>query len=60
MKPSVSTTDARAFLGRRSRHEAGGHSMRNTGPESIVPRAASGRRGAGLRPAGAVAGQERA
>jgi hypothetical protein len=32
---------------------------RTTGPESGVPPAASGGGGAGLRPAGAVAGQER-
>jgi hypothetical protein len=56
----TSTTDARAFLGRRSGRGAGGHSMGNTGPESTVPRAASGGGGAGLRPAGADAGQGRA
>jgi hypothetical protein len=50
----------RAFLGRRSRCGAGGHSMGNTGPESAVPRAAAGGGGAGLRPAGADAGQGRA
>ena len=50
----------RPFLGRRSRCRAGGHSMRNTGPEITVPRAASGSGGAGLRPAGAGAGQGRA
>lgn len=33
--------------------------MSDTGPESTVPRAASGDGGAGLRPAGAVAGQGR-
>jgi hypothetical protein len=54
----TSTTDARAFLGRRSGCGAGGHSMGNTGPESTVPRAASG--GGGLRPAGADANQGRA
>ncbi len=59
MRP-VPTYDARAFLGRRSRCGAGGHSMGNTGPESTVPRAASGRCGARLRRAGAAAGQERA
>jgi hypothetical protein len=32
--------------------------MRNTGPESPVPAPASGGGGAGLRPAGADAGQE--
>jgi hypothetical protein len=49
-----------AFLGRRSRCGAGGHGTRGTGPESTVPRAASGAGGAGLRPAGAGAGEERA
>jgi hypothetical protein len=53
-------TEGRAFLGRRSRFGAGGHSMRNTGPESTGPRAASGYGGAGLCPAVAVAGEERA
>jgi GTP-binding protein len=33
--------------------------MRNPGPERRVRRGSSGRRGAGLRPAGAAAGQER-
>jgi hypothetical protein len=46
-----------AFLGRRSRCGAGGHSIGNTGLESTVPRAASGGGGAGLRPAGADAVQ---
>jgi len=54
------TRRTRAFLGRRSRRRAGGHSMGNTGPESTVPRAAPGAGGAGLRPAGAGAGEERA
>jgi hypothetical protein len=49
-----------AFLGRRSRCGAGGNSIRNTGLESTVPGAASGGGGAGLRPAGAVAGEGRA
>jgi hypothetical protein len=49
-----------AFLGRRSQRGAGGHSAWGTGPESPVPRAASGGGGAGLRPAGADAGEERA
>jgi hypothetical protein len=49
-----------AFLGRRSRCGAGGNSIRNTGPESTVPRAAAGGGGAGLSPAGAVAGEGRA
>ena len=46
----------RAFLGRRSRCGAEGHSTSSTGPESSVPGASSGRSGAGLRPAGAAAG----
>jgi hypothetical protein len=54
------TLTLRAFLGRRSRCEAGGHSTRGTGLESLVPRAASGDGGAGLRPAGAGAGEGRA
>ena len=33
--------------------------MSNTGPEGTVPGAASGESGAGLRPAGAVAGEGR-
>jgi hypothetical protein len=48
-----------AFLGRRSRCGAGGHSTGSTGPESTVPRAASGGGGAGLRPARAGAGEGR-
>jgi hypothetical protein len=55
-----STAVARAFLGRRSRCWAGGDSMGNTDPESTVPRAGSGGGGAGLRPAGADAGEGRA
>ena len=51
---------ARAFLGRRSGCRAGGDSMRNTDPESPVPRAASGAGGAWLCQAGAVAGEGRA
>jgi hypothetical protein len=51
---------SRAFLGRRSGRGAGGHSIRNTGPESTVPGATSGVGGAGLRPAGADAGEGRA
>jgi hypothetical protein len=50
----------RAFLGRCSRRGAGGHSMGDTGPEGTVPRAPSGAGGAGLRPAGAGAGEGRA
>jgi hypothetical protein len=48
------------FLGRRWQCGAGGNSVVNTGPESTVPPAASGVGGAGLRPAGAVAGEGRA
>ena len=54
-----SITTARAFLGRRWQCGAGGHSVNDTGPESTVPPAASGG-GAGLRPAGADAGEGRA
>ena len=60
MRRSNSTSNARAFLGRRSRCGAGGHSTRGRGPEGTVPRAASGGRGARLRRAGAAAGQGRA
>ena len=60
MRHPISTTNARAFLGRRGRRGAGGHSMGDTGPESTVRRAASGGGGAGLRPAGVDAGQGRA
>jgi hypothetical protein len=44
----MATSLSRTFLGRRSAHGAGGHSMGNTGPESTVPRAASGAGGARL------------
>ena len=54
------TADARAFLGRRSRCGAGGNSMSNTGPESAVPRAASGGAGGRLRRPAGDAGEERA
>ncbi len=57
---TLSTRKPRAFLGRRSRCGAGGHSTRGTGPQSLVPRASSGGGGAGRRPAGAAAGQGRA
>ena len=50
----------RAFLGRRSRCGAGGHSVGNTGPESTVPRAASGVAGGRLRRPGGDAGEGRA
>ena len=60
MRRPESTPHARAFLGRRSRCRAGGDSMGNTDPERPVPRAASGVGGAGLCPAGAVAGEGRA
>jgi hypothetical protein len=56
----MATSLSRTFLGRRSGRGAGGHSMGNTGPESTVPGAASGGGGAGLCPAGADAGEERA
>jgi hypothetical protein len=66
MTQSGSTMDARVFLVRRSQR------MRESGPEAvqigtardrergILPRAAQGARGAGLRPAHAGAGEERA
>src|SRR5438477_221644 len=38
------------FLSSGWRGEAGGHSASSTGPESIVPSAAAGDGGAGLRP----------
>jgi hypothetical protein len=50
----------RAFLGHRSQCGAGGHSTPGTGPEGTVLRALSGGGGAGLRPAGADAGEGRA
>ena len=56
----ASNVVARALLGRRWGCGAGGHSVSNTGPESTVPPAAPGGGGAGLRPAGAVAGEGRA
>jgi hypothetical protein len=49
MRPLV-LKHIRAFLGRRSRRGAEGNSMGNTGPESTVPRAASGAGGAGFLP----------
>jgi hypothetical protein len=60
MRRPKSTPTLRAFLGRRWGCGAGGHSMGNTGPESRVPPAVSGGGGAGLRPAGAFAGEGRA
>jgi hypothetical protein len=49
----VSVRACRGFQGRRSRCRAGGNSMRNTAPESAVPRATSGAPGGRLRrPAG--------
>jgi hypothetical protein len=64
MTHQISTTNARAFLGRRARRGAGGHSMGDTGPESTVRRTASGGGGEGIGvgsiPAGADAGQGRA
>jgi len=64
MRRPESPPNARAFLGRpapesashflgtpkTSRCRSGGHSMGDTGPESTVPRAASGGGGAGLLP----------
>jgi hypothetical protein len=43
-----------------ARLKPGTYTVSNTGPESRVPRAASGGGGAGLRPAGADAGEGRA
>jgi hypothetical protein len=60
MRRPESTPTLRAFLGRRWGCGAGRHSIRNTGLESPVPPAASGGGGAGLRPAGADAGEGRA
>jgi hypothetical protein len=60
MTRAESTTTRRAFLGRRGGCGAGGHSLSNTAPESPVPSAVSGGGGAGLRPAGAAAGEESA
>ena len=60
MSCPMSNRNLRASLGRRSWYGAGGHSTTGTGPESPVPRASSGGGGAGLRPAGADAGQGRA
>jgi hypothetical protein len=61
------TSGACAFLGRRSRCGARGHSAISPGPESTVPRATQGSGGAelraatyGLRPAGAADGEGRA
>ena len=48
-----------AFLGRRCGRGAGGHSIRNTGPESTVFAAAPGGGGGRLRRPGAVAGEGR-
>jgi hypothetical protein len=45
------------FLGRRWACGAGGHRVANTGPEGTARPAASGVGVAGLRLAGAVAGQ---
>jgi hypothetical protein len=59
MSLSTLTLTPWAFLGRRWRCGAGGHSMSNTGPESTVRPAASVVGGAGLRPAGAGDGEGR-
>ena len=53
------STLVHAFLGRRCGCGAGGHRMRNTGPESTVHAAASGDGGGRLRRPGAVAGEGR-
>ena len=50
---------ASAFLGRRWQCGAGGHSVRNTGPESTVLPAEAGGRGGRLRRPGAAAGEGR-
>jgi hypothetical protein len=60
MRPSKPALTLLAFLGHGWGCGAGGHSIRNTGPESPVPPAVSGGGGAGLRPAGAAAGEGRA
>ena len=54
------TSNARAFLGRRSWCPAGGDSTTSTAPESRVPRAAAGGCGGRLRRPGAAAGEGRA
>src|SRR4029079_12284961 len=47
----LASTKVLRLLGRRQRCGAGGHSVRNTGPESTVPPAASAGGRAGLCPA---------
>ena len=58
--PPRSPRIARALLGRRCGCGAGGHSIRNTGPESTVHAAVPGGGGGRLRRPGAVAGEGRA
>jgi len=60
MRQFVPTLSACAFLGRRCGCGAGGHSVRDTGPEGPLLAAVSGAGRAGLCPAGANAGEERA
>jgi hypothetical protein len=50
--------DGCGLLRRRCGCGAGGHSIRNTGPESTVHAAASGGGGGRLRRPGAAAGEE--
>jgi hypothetical protein len=59
MKCHRSDWGAFAFLGRRSRCGAGGDSIRNTAPESTVPRAVPGGGGGRLRRPGVDAGEGR-
>jgi hypothetical protein len=56
----ASAAEVRVFLGRRCGCGAGGHSIRNTGPESTVPAAAPGGGGGRLGRPGAAAGEGRA
>ncbi len=60
MKTLLVKPGARAFLGRCRQCDAGGHSMSNTGPESLVLPAAAGGGGAWLCQAKADAGEGRA
>ena len=56
--PCQPPTPARSWVAARGAVPEG--TVRGTGPEGTVPRAAAGVGGAGLRPAGAGAGQGRA
>jgi len=60
MRRLGATRRIRAFLGRRCGCGAGGHRVRNTGPEGPVHAVVSGGGGAGLCPAQAAAGEGRA